>query len=80
MELIMSHNLTALYEKLSHDDELQGDINSISNQKLICKRWFLTSNTYDCDSFVVNGKAVVKKEQKKSYNRCKFNAERSCCL
>ena len=29
----MSHELTALYERLSHDDELQGESNSISNQK-----------------------------------------------
>ncbi len=24
------------------------------NQELICKGWFLPSNTYDCGSFVVN--------------------------
>mgnify|MGYP002511481717 CR=1 FL=1 len=29
----MSHDMTALYERLSHDDELQGESNSISNQK-----------------------------------------------
>ena len=29
----MSHDLTALYERLSHDDELQSESNSISNQK-----------------------------------------------
>ncbi len=29
----MGHDLTALYERLSHDDELQGESNSISNQK-----------------------------------------------
>ena len=29
----MSHELTALYERLSHDGELQGESNSISNQK-----------------------------------------------
>ena len=29
----MSHDWTALYERLSHDDELQGESNSISNQK-----------------------------------------------
>ena len=26
----------------------------ISYQELICKGWFLPSNTYDCGSFVVN--------------------------
>ena len=46
--------ITALYPRLSHEDELQGESNSISNQALICKGWFLPSNTYDCGSFVVN--------------------------
>ena len=56
--------ITALYPRLSHEDELQGESNSISNQALICKGWFLPSNTYDCGSFVVNETAVVGKEQK----------------
>ena len=56
--------ITALYPRLSHEDELQGESNSISNQELICKGWFLPSNTYDCGSFVVNGTAVVGKESK----------------
>ena len=63
--------ITALYCRLSRDDELQGDSNSIINQELICKGWFLPPNTYDCGSFVVNGTAVVGKEPKKPYNRCK---------
>ena len=46
--------ITALYERLSRDDDLMGESNSITNQKLICKGWFLPSNTYDCGSFVVN--------------------------
>ena len=36
----MSHDLTALYEMLSHDDELQGESNSISNQDGICQGYF----------------------------------------
>ena len=59
-----SEELTALYCRLSRDDELQGDSNSIVNQELICKGWFLPPNTYDCGSFVVNRKAVVGKESK----------------
>ena len=54
-----TQKITALYPRLSHEDELQGESNSISNQELICKGWFLPSNTYDCGSFVVNGTAVV---------------------
>ena len=63
--------ITALYPRLSHEDELQGESNSISNQELICKGWFLPPNTYDCGSFVVNETAVVGKEKKSPYNRCK---------
>ncbi len=48
------NRITALYERLSRDDEMQGESNSITNQELICKGWFLPSNTYDCGSFVVN--------------------------
>ncbi|MBS6935644.1 MAG: hypothetical protein KH155_01335 [Clostridium sp.] len=46
--------ITALYERLSRDDEQVGESNSIQNQELICKGWFLPPNTYDCGSFVVN--------------------------
>ena len=66
-----TQKITALYPRLSHEDELQGESNSISNQELLCKGWFLPPNTYDCGSFVVNGTAVVGKEPKKPYNRCK---------
>ena len=58
--------ITALYPRLSHEDELSGESNSISNQELLCKGWFLPPNTYDCGSFVVNGTAVVGKEPKKA--------------
>ena len=53
---------TALYCRLSQDDGLDGDSNSIQNQELLCRGWFLPPNTYDCGSFVVNGTAVVGKE------------------
>ena len=61
--------ITALYPRLSHEDELQGESNSISNQELICKGWFIPPNTYDCGSFVVNGTAVVEKGQNNPYKR-----------
>ena len=67
------NKITALYSRLSVGDEDRdgGESNSIQNQELICKGWFLPPNTYDCGSFVVNGTAVVGKESKKSYNRWK---------
>ena len=34
-----SIKITALYERLSRDDELQGESNSITNQELLCKGW-----------------------------------------
>jgi len=61
--------ITALYERLSHDDERAGESVSIENQELICKGWFLPPNTYDCGSFVVNGTAVVGKEKESPCTR-----------
>ena len=66
-----SNGITALYERLSRDDDNAGESNSIVHQELLCKGWFLPPNTYDCGSFVVNGTAVVGKEQNNPYNRCK---------
>ena len=40
-----NEKITPLYERLSRDDELQGESNSISNQDVICRGWFLPPNT-----------------------------------
>lgn len=37
--------LTALYERLSHDDERAGESVSIENQDGICQGYFLPQNT-----------------------------------
>ena len=63
-----NQKITALYCRLSRDDNLEGDSNSIQNQELLCRGWFLPPNTYDCGSFVVNGTAVVGKEQNNPCN------------
>lgn len=70
--------ITALYCRLSVEDlkedkkgGKEDESNSIQHQELLCRGWFLPPNTYDCGSFVVNGTAVVGKEPKKPYNRCK---------
>ena len=65
--------ITALYSRLSVGDEDRdgGESNSIQNQELLCRGWFLPPNTYDCGSFVVNGTAVVGKEKKSPYNHWK---------
>ena len=57
-----TNKITALYCRLSQEDERAGESLSIEHQELICKGWFLPPNTYDCGSFVVNGTAVVGKE------------------
>ena len=36
--------ITALYERLSRDDELQGESNSITNQEDICQGYFHPKN------------------------------------
>ena len=51
---LKSEQITALYARLSQEDALDGDSNSIVNQELLCKGWFHPPNTYDCGSFVVN--------------------------
>ena len=50
--------ITALYCRLSQEDERLGESLSIENQELLCKGWFHPPNTYDCGSFVVNGKQL----------------------
>ena len=59
-----NEKITPLYERLSRDDELQGESNSISNQELLCRGWFLPPNTYDCGSFVVNWSGSCGKGKK----------------
>ena len=59
-----SQKYTILYGRLSQDDGKNAESNSITNQELLCRGWFLPPNTYDCGSFVVNRKAVVGKESK----------------
>ena len=46
-------------EMLNHKDENGKPyspvyLKTVHNQELLCKGWFLPSNTYDCGSFVVN--------------------------
>ena len=62
--MLDQQKITILYCRLSNEDALDGESNSIQNQELLCRGWFLPPNTYDCGSFVVNGTAVVGKEAK----------------
>ena len=40
-----SSKITALYERLSRDDDLNGESNSITNQDGICQGYFLQYST-----------------------------------
>lgn len=44
-KMAKDNRITALYERLSRDDEMQGESNSITNQDVICRGWFLPPNT-----------------------------------
>ena len=39
-----SERYPALYERLSHDDELQGESNSISNHDVMYRGWITPKN------------------------------------
>ena len=69
--MLQTDKITALYCRLSQEDMQAGESESIQNQELLCRGWFLPPNTYDCGSFVVNGTAVVGKEKKSPYNHWK---------
>lgn len=51
----MSLKFTALYERLSHDDELQGESNSISNQKLMLEEYARKSGYTNLRHFTDDG-------------------------
>lgn len=40
----MQEKLTALYERLSHDDDLMGESNSISNHDVMYRGWITPKN------------------------------------
>lgn len=42
---IAGDKITALYCRLSQEDDLHGESNSIVNQDVICRGWFLPPNT-----------------------------------
>ena len=47
--------MTALYTRLSRDDELQGDSNSIVNQKAILRKYAEDNGFPNCEYFVDDG-------------------------
>ena len=65
--------ITALYPRLSHEDELQGESNSISNHDVMYRRVDYTKKHYIMTggSFVANEKTVMIKEGcPQTYRNC----------
>lgn len=67
----MSHDLTALYKRLGHDDELQGESSSISIQKAI-QYANLDKERFaeEIQSHIEDEQTVDFSEQRKRMNVC----------
>jgi len=52
---IQANRKTALYCRLSRDDELQGESNSITNQKKILSQFAKQSGFFQCEFFIDDG-------------------------
>ena len=50
-----SDRITALYCRLSRDDELQGESNSIVNQKRILQAYAEENQFFNCEFFIDDG-------------------------
>ena len=50
-----SNNVTALYCRLSRDDDIQGDSNSIANQKLLLSKYAREHGYLNTKYFVDDG-------------------------
>ena len=58
-----NEKITPLYERLSRDDELQGESNSISNQKLILQKYADEHHFFNTRFFVDDGFSGVSFER-----------------
>ena len=56
-----NEKITPLYERLSRDDELQGESNSISNQRAICEDYIARHDDLEivCEPFIDDGYSGV---------------------
>ncbi len=59
----MNEKITALYCRLSRDDELQGDSNSILNQKIILEKYAKDNRLTNCQFYVDDGYTGVTFER-----------------
>ena len=63
-----SEELTALYCRLSRDDELQGDSNSIVNQKKILEK-YAREHGYSNFKFYVDATVIIGLKQNPTHGR-----------
>lgn len=55
----MAEKITALYERLSRDDDLEGESNSISTQKNILEKYAIENGFTNFIHFTDDGKSGV---------------------
>ena len=72
----MSHELTALYERLSHDDELQGESNSVSNQKVMLEDYAEKNGFTGIRHFTDDGISGTTADSKHHFGEIKFLVRR----
>ena len=70
--------MTALYERLSRDDELNGESNSISNQKKLLEQYAKEHGFTNLVHFTDDGISGVAKIQREEAERKQLNKGKSC--
>ena len=66
-----SQKITALYCRLSRDDNLEGDSNSIQNQKLILQK-YADENGFQNTRFYVDAAVIIGLKTLRLKKCCKF--------
>lgn len=68
IDAALDSRITALYCRLSRDDELQGDSNSIKNQKAILQK-YADDNRFRNTQFFVDATVIIGLKQNPTYGR-----------
>lgn len=74
-----SEKITALYERLSRDDDMDGESNSISNQKRQLEDYAAQHNLPNIVHFTDDGIRCDGAAQSREPNRMGSADERLCC-
>lgn len=68
IDAALDSRITALYCRLSRDDELQGDSNSIKNQKAILQK-YADDNRFRNTQFFVDATVIIGLKQNPTHGR-----------